>query len=434
MRIAVIVNCTSTQSVRPPAFLHGASLPAGLNMVQAVEEWVTRLSRAAPEIGVTPAELYRGLAFHTVSKIAELVGRENVFVASIGQGLVNLQQKITPYDLSIDPTHPHSLTHSVNQEPFVSTLWWSLINKHTGRSENGKPICDLVCGGKYDAVVIACTMRFLGMQAEDILNSILTASSCRILIAASSTIGFPGKLRSVAVWYDKRLGASTIGNRNDLNVRAGLNLVKTLLDLNRSDLESVQESVTGGFKNVPVPQRGSHSPMGLLPTISSNPSNALALIPKFSVNNFGAEHMEAAKAAMGGLTFASGLGPKRFTLEEEYQAAGLIVLFVSVLKEINPHGVFTSSEVVLWAHKYCGAVNQSVPEALLTSKTAGRIIRRYGASLGISTHGVGQSGVRRYTIDQGVSAGAEGGEALDWNKVGPGVEIHAEYTETDDHE
>jgi len=430
-RVAVITNCSATQSVPAPKELEGKALPRDLTLEEAVEEWYKRLGEC--EERLTPAQLYRGISFYSVTRMRAIVGEENIFITSIGQGLVGLVEDITPYDLSIDPDHVNSLTRVVTQEVMNAPLWWGAFNAR--KIGYPSPIMRLVESGDYDLVLVCCTARFLSMIVEDVLMA-MTIAPDKVRVIVTSMNMAPNKLKPALLYYDKRINASTVGNRNDMNQRSCLHFLKLLEEDSQAVNESIEDQqarITAALDIIgPTPSVGGvsrttsaevleflnahkdiakmHPDQGYIAAQKAFPKSISQSVFRSAVRMYlkasspkvrskpkkvAVEH-EAAMNAFAGI--ADRLDANRgsqVSWEDEQRAVETLETFVEALKEFKPDAAFTSSDVSAWVQQFFGSKEgEEVPVQLKSANKLAHLLKANCDDLGIfeMNPGGGQGG------------------------------------------
>lgn len=220
--LLLVTCCTSTRTVLPR--VRGSDLGTGLTMAQALEKWLALLD--ADEADITPMQLYRGVGFHTVTKIADLIGQKNVRVLTGGQGLLKLDTKIVPYDFTSNKNHPGNMLEVVNEEPFVIPLWWNMINGALRGSTT--PVADLLDDDGTKIVIIALNQFFMKYLHDDILSA-RHIDRLRIVVVGKSRSNVPTQLRQQVLQVQKSAVAGSVGNRNDISHRAALLFIRKIL-------------------------------------------------------------------------------------------------------------------------------------------------------------------------------------------------------------
>ncbi|KKL87494.1 hypothetical protein LCGC14_1934160 [marine sediment metagenome] len=215
----LVTCCTSTRT-EPPK-VRCADMGTGLTMQSALERWLELLGNH--DVSVTPPQLYRGVGFHTVTKIADIIGQNNVRVLTGGQGLLSLDTKFVPYDFTSNKNHPGNILDVVTEEPFVIPLWWNMINKALRGTPT--PVADLLDAKGTKLVVIALNKFFMKYLQDDMLTA-QNIDKLRIVVVGKSRSHVPTQLRQQVLQVDKQSISGTVGNRNDISHRAALLFIR----------------------------------------------------------------------------------------------------------------------------------------------------------------------------------------------------------------
>lgn len=218
MRIAVITSCAVTRTVTP--IVKVSELGQG-TMKDLVSEWWSDLQAIGDDKKVTPGDLYRGPSMDIVFKIAQMVGHENVFIVTGGQGLVSLDTPIVPYDFTSDKKAEHNIHQHVTGEPFSWTTWWGLINSERHGIVN--PIAErLIEHFGYDYVLAALPKGFIKYIVDDIA-SIPTEHRHKMIvpIPRSNRTSFPQRVRDMMLLYSQSFveGASQYSRAQNAALR-----------------------------------------------------------------------------------------------------------------------------------------------------------------------------------------------------------------------
>lgn len=447
--IVLLTSCTATQSVEPPEELTGASLPTELTTMEAVDEWAARLAKHPPSI--TPAQLYRGISFYSVTKAQSFIAPDNIKIISIGQGLVGLREKITPYDLSISPDHKNSLTRVVTAEPFLPAFWWQLLN---GRLRDDETPCTTqLLRDDIKLLIVSCSGRFLELITEDLLNGIQLnpEHGARLRVITSGMGNIPNHLKPFALKYDRRLNITAAGNRNDLLQRAALHFMRMLHndpELLEADITAHNTAVQEALDRIQSSSASTGANAGSSP--ASKASLGLHLAREYlqrhpELQELGGEaaykrfveetrsHVSASQFRRAWRTiFTSHLTPtprrkggggaakvatatmdaalqalqsiekalerssaKVTSWQDEDDALDLLEVFVAALRQSHPDAKFSSAEVHAWARQYSSAAGVPLPTPLKNIHKLAHLLKEHHATLGLETITVnpGQGGV-----------------------------------------
>ena len=201
-RIALLTSCTVTRTTEPIVRIENS--PDG-TMRQVLDDWVEQLDKYSLALGAehmaTPGEIYRGVSMDAVSEIAELIGRENVFIVTGGQGLIRIDEPIVPYDFTSDKGAEHNIHQHITSEKFLPHMWWGMINDAQGRTQY--PIAKLLDDDEYDIIIGALPKSFIKYIVSDLQALTEDALTTKVFIPlpASSIGSFPKNIHPALVQY-----------------------------------------------------------------------------------------------------------------------------------------------------------------------------------------------------------------------------------------
>lgn len=424
--VVLITNCTASQSVPPNPDLMGSSLPSGLTHEEAAALWCGRVTGFEPTI--PPAQLYRGVAFYSISRARTLVDPKGIHIISIGQGLVGLTQPIVPYDLSIDPKHRNSLTRVVTSEKFKPPFWWQLVN--AGLRGVSSPIAEVAASTGAKLVIVACTNRFQALVAEDLLElAQIDEAVYKLRVVCGSTTSLPNQLRPFAIVYDKRMNRKSIGNRNDFNQRAALNFLRLLqktpklldgpLEVHKqlvaAELDKIAPIVGVGNDGAQAVEavrallEGSDDLRGMSPdaahvavqhqysiTITTSQfrrvwRQVLGLTAGERAPATKSASTSAARKALEAIAGQLNRTTGSSSWEDEEEALRALREFVVLVREAQPGATFGSAEVYAWAHQYYLELGKVLPVPLMSVGKVAWLLKGYKDDLGLDLVGSGAS-------------------------------------------
>jgi len=189
--------------------------------------WIARVNAAQRR---EPAStLYRGRAFSEAKRSA-YVAKAALFVVSAGHGIVNCDELLPSYDLTVAASSDnqlHSMLHRMNK---TDTDWWQALTKNFAEPRS------LVALFNNHAlenciVLLAVPSTYLSMLHEDLMSlKDEHISRLRIITSEFGAARLTGKLREMVLPYDERLegNASYAGTRNDFAQRALRHFVEEL--------------------------------------------------------------------------------------------------------------------------------------------------------------------------------------------------------------
>lgn len=349
--VYVITNCSVTRTVAP--VVHVADLPRGLTMAQARTSWQELLRTHTPS--TTAQELYRGLSFHQVQRMFDLVGRNQIRIVTGGQGCIGVDDKIVPYDFSANPKEPSNIHQVVTEEPFITPLWWTWIN--TDMRGTPCPIADLLNDPNTNLVVIALQKFFFKYLHDDLtLTQPEGLKKLRIINASASQGYIPMRFRPSVIFMPHAAVQASIGNRNDMPQRAALRFLEIVIahDVLRASAAEHQSLVNKefGVSHSSVPrahvQRAPHAiPADVLLGAQKEPTQSQAKAAEDAfLSVLPALDGRTAKASLGG---------------DMQQFLSDVGVFIKLLRTHAPNARFTSKELADWLTKYYSSQNLNLP-------------------------------------------------------------------------
>ena len=445
---ALVTNCSATRTVKPD--LRGNDLPKNLTMDEALDLWCNELEMR--EATHTPGELYRGIGFYTIVKMCEFIYSDQVHIVSGGQGIMKMQQKIVPYDFTMDPKHRDSMFKIVTKEPFVPTAWWRMINQR--RYNDPTPIATILDDKSIKLVVVACNSRFVKLIPDDILSCLPeNLSKLRIISTKKSSGDIPQPLLPFVLRFDKRIKASSVGNRNDINHRAAHRFLSLIsgspksmkVQLLKDDVFTHQDMIDESLLLIgPPPSNRNPQEAGVaeerlrefldkdesLLSFSNADEAFIKLKQRYrsigGILRFRKIWREAVQASTSGTSRAlpkpkqpkaekdaalkalesikdrltqGSVGGVASWSEEERSLKALRV-FVDLLKENAPDARFSGAEVCVWAKEYYEAIDEQLPVHFTSANKLTHLLKSYYGSLGLSmTYSGGGSGGQTYTLN-----------------------------------
>lgn len=256
MKYLVITNCTNRKSIDPePKLSRMPTIKRGDDITTTSMEWVEKIISA--KHNVIAGTLYQGRSIQDVKTTANILKNSDVYVISAGLGLVNFDEPIPSYELSVSENAPFNKKLNSNNIPITS--WWYSVNK--ARTGYGKPLSRLINTGNYKRIFIATSSSYLDLIAEDLWES--SPSNLRKLIIFTSPFGqkkIPLEWHSQVAPYDERFEdkkSGYAGTRVDFPQRTLRHFVEEL-NLHTKPIESAREKIRnliGKLKKPVLPPR-----------------------------------------------------------------------------------------------------------------------------------------------------------------------------------
>lgn len=223
LRIALLTSCSASRRFMPICCV--SDIPQS-RMAEACDWWVKHLDVPKSKMH-TPGEIYSGPAYTTITELCQYINPADVFIVTGGQGLINLEEKITPYDFTSDKTQLMNIHQRIEGEKFIPHIWWQLINERRGKGSN--PIADLIMENKYDIILGALTKGFIRYIVQD-LGVASDASNVFIPIPRSILSTFPKALHHVFVPYETEYADNIGAMRSNKSHKVVLKFLRQILD------------------------------------------------------------------------------------------------------------------------------------------------------------------------------------------------------------
>lgn len=394
-RIALITSCSSTRVI--PPLVRVEDLPIGLTMKQALDIWCEELEKFK-EDSLSPRELYRGMGFITLAKIDQLYDISAVKIITGGQGFIDIDVPIVPYDFTASPKETHNIHQKVTAEPFLQTAWWRMINQK--RFDNPSPVASFI--RDFDGlVIISCSKIFLRYISDDLISGIDVWDKVRVLLSASSVGSVPIQLRPIIVPFDRTAVGHLPGNRNDNNHRAALQF----LNLCQKNSEWIDLSPYEQAMSMNTIESPKTVTANLEEIFNSSPAllemtadEAYKVVKRFhgtvggkmafrafhrqktgNVSLPDATEIETAKSILEGMNFATA----NVQDSDEEVAVAALNTFVQALKTLNASANFNTSDVCSWAEKYFTKIDKPIPTILTSPNKTSYLLKSNASLLGI---------------------------------------------------
>jgi len=256
MKYLVITNCTNRKSLEPePRLSRMPTIKKGGDIGATSMEWVEKVNSVKQTINA--GMLYQGRSIQDVKITAEILKNSDVYVISAGLGLVNLEEKIPSYELSVSEDAPFN--KKLNSSNIPITSWWSSVNK--ARTGHSNPLSRLINTGHYNRIFIATSSAYLDLIADDLWEA--NPTNLKKLIIFTSPFGqkkIPLGWHPQVAPYDERFEdkkSGYAGTRVDFPQRTLRHFVEAL-GLQTVPIESAREAVSkliGKLKKPVLPTR-----------------------------------------------------------------------------------------------------------------------------------------------------------------------------------
>ncbi len=398
----LVTCCTSTRTEAPK--VRCSDMGTGLTMSGALDRWLEML--ADHDASVTPPQLYRGIGFHTVTKIADLIGSDSVRVLTGGQGLLKLDTKFVPYDFTSNKNHPGNILDVVTEEPFVIPLWWNMINKALRGTTT--PVADLLDAKGTKLVVVALNKFFMKYLSDDMLASD-NIDKLRIVVVGKSRSHVPTQLRQQVLQVEKAAVAGTVGNRNDVSHRAALLFIRKVaigeIDIGASVEE--HQSLLGDLSPSAVKNLVQLTPVDVLakaPNLLEYPSIELAY--QEARRRYGSiggiiafrsawyhlkgddttpveRDISAAKSALEAIQSVLATRAAKHSGLDSDVIWELSRVFITTMRETLPDAKFNATDFQAWMYAYCEATDKKAPRGIDSLHKVGQFLTGSHIGLGL---------------------------------------------------
>lgn len=235
-RFAVLTNCTS-RKLHSTAALRLPDHRQPLTFDALVKQWVGVIEQA--EVRHQVKALYAGRSFSEARRVAQLL-HAPLYVASAGLGLVESEQWVPAYDLTVAASGTTILPR-LKQLSATTAEWWASLNRALG---HGLPVSSMLMRSPETTWLVAMPGTYLSMLAPE-LAAMPSPDIARLRIFTSSAWlkAAPAALRGQVMPYDDRLESTRFsGTRSDFAQRALLHFVKEL-NGHQLDTEQAHECV-----------------------------------------------------------------------------------------------------------------------------------------------------------------------------------------------
>lgn len=414
MHFNLFTTCTSSGTVDSSELLNGKRLEPFQTHSDMADYWSSTVKEMDVKHLQLASSLYTGVSFRAAQKIIATLKQAghtvDLYIMSIGYGLIDPEEKIFPYNLSLiyDLTNGSaSMYRLIGGEKFNPELWWELINGIHGRSRS--PIFEVI---KKDtsAINLMCTSAtFLGMVASDVYKAVHEFNNTVIILGPSNTSQYvkaPKRLlvNGNIIPIDKdKLSLKIPGNKFDQAQRAGIYLINKFLEADPSSnplltpntsVEFLTDILYGSrakgvgktsadYANLIEELKTSGKSMteahqGLLSNGHMIPAKAFQLMwdPE-SVKQLEEENDE--DAAISSLQNIGLVTPDN----EEESTELLFVFRNAIIKGGFTGTLFGANQIHTWAKTYCEKTNKDVPGKFQSPQKLTHFIKHIGPTMNI---------------------------------------------------
>lgn len=260
----VLTNCTNRKKGIIAPELTTNSLNSG-SIEFVAEQWLDRLKNASPTNSVR--ETYCGRSFREAEASATSLNCP-LYVVSAGLGIVNSEQSIPVYNLTVSSRIVNSICNKISSYTSTSE-WWSKIV-----SENpfGSSLADTLALYPEDLILVALSRPYIELLYDELLECSISQQHRLRFFGKKLNFVLPTSLDGNWMPYDDRLdcaGPGYSGTQTDFAQRSLRHFVTEVLNKNQdgdtfTHRLMVQESLSYlSRRKIPKRQRLSDEEIGI---------------------------------------------------------------------------------------------------------------------------------------------------------------------------
>lgn len=270
MSYLVITNCTGRKSISPSSSLKKPPKVSKANIIQdAASSWAEAVR--ADKTKIEAHQLYQGRTIVDTKSAQEHLDAD-VYVISAGLGLVNFEDLIPSYELTVNEDSQFS--KSLKRFGHTNQDWWGALNKSLKKTSS--PIARLLARNNYKRILIALPSSYLEMISDDLWGADPRQLK-KVLIFTSpyGTTFIPENWQHHGLPYDERLEdrkSGYSGTRSDFPQRAMKHFVKEI-DMPNEPLPKIIKQLNAKLaklKKPVAPTRAKISDPELMKLINKN--------------------------------------------------------------------------------------------------------------------------------------------------------------------
>lgn len=270
MPYLVITNCTGRKSLSPSSSLQKSpKVSLSRDIQDAASNWAEAIGKDKTRIEAQ--QLYQGRTIVDTKSAQKHLGAD-VYVISAGLGLVNFEDLIPSYELTVNEDSQFS--KSLKRVGYTNQDWWAALNKSLKKTSS--PISKLLARNNYQRILISLPSSYLEMISNDLWGADPRQLK-KVLIFTSpyGTSFIPEHWQHVGLPYDERLEdrkSGYSGTRSDFPQRAMKHFVKELNMPNESLPRIIKQlnAKLSKLKKPVLPARAKIGDPELLKLISKN--------------------------------------------------------------------------------------------------------------------------------------------------------------------
>lgn len=219
----VLVPCSRRKRVPIDPILRASDLKTGSIECLALN-WVARLRRARPT--VRAEEFYAGRGLSEARMAAAALGAR-LCIVSAGLGIIESQQKVPAYSLTLAANDPDAIGRKVAGE-FSAERWWSALHQALGAKQR---TFSTMMSDRRGLAIVALPGTYLNLIAADIA-ALPSEDFARVRLVGPPRQMVPSAL--IAAWmpYDSRFDGPDgpiPGTRGDFAQRAARHFAEAVV-------------------------------------------------------------------------------------------------------------------------------------------------------------------------------------------------------------
>ncbi len=418
MKFNIFTTCTASGTVPAVESLDGVHWDEYPSHQEFRDAWCKEEKSLDKDDQILVKQLYSGTSFQTVHAMRdEIIAADHevcVKVVSLGYGLLDWEDSIHPYNLSLVQGSKASLHRIVAGERFSPERWWAMIN--SGLSDTRTPITDyLRTAAEAGAINIVCvSSTFLQLISDDLLDASRSIDIDFVIVGPTSTSQMIKSCRLLAksgfiqvVGRDKiRTGLS--GNKYNFAQRCAHQIVSDKIESPNTSLREIVGKYEGS--NSPIIDKGPD----LAAFVGAAHMDKKPLDEAFrkyvddggtvSYIRFAHLYEPKQKATDDDLMKAAVSMLEKISLSDDTgvndeEAMEVLTTFRDALEQAGKKGAaFTAGDVASWAKLTYDSLNRELSPRITEPRKLTHFIKAVGPALGFIEEGApGQVKKFRYT-------------------------------------
>ena len=251
----VVVTCTKQKRIAAPKELSVGALKKG-SIEERFRAWKLRLSAAQVE-KCRVGDLYSGDHWVAVQGFSAEKYDIKTWVTSAGYGLLELDDRITPYAATFSKANDDSIFNKVSKAEYAdaSKLWWNQLTSWRMTSHS-RSLKSLARSRSSEPFLVVASDKYLRAIGEDLAGAARELDSRDLLsILSAGCKSLPGLSKNLLP-CDARLQHVVGGARRSVNTRVASHLISSSRTLPTfSKLKAKLNSLMKDVPDLPVYDR-----------------------------------------------------------------------------------------------------------------------------------------------------------------------------------